>query len=271
MLDDFSQQDNDGGSLGRLTVSTVMAAILFSGLLAAVLLAPAPVEEIVEEELAVNVEFPDEEEEVPEPEPEPEPEPLPEPAVQPPPDQPPEPMAAMRRGEELRPEVESVDEIPDDAPEESEGELEEERVFNPETEGSPDGVEGGTRVTGPPGGTPGGTRVAPPPPPPPPPRARRGPVRMPSNATPPDCAGQPQPDVGEAIRGAGLSSVRVIMRLTFDVRGRVTGAQVLRGHELVPDANLVRGFRRWNCEPAKLPNGEAIAVVRTLPVNIDIR
>ncbi|MGF1464496.1 MAG: energy transducer TonB [Sandaracinaceae bacterium] len=257
MLDDFSD-DASRNSSAQLGVASLVGFVVMGLLLWGMLRMPWFL--FAEVEVPPPIEIPSDIPVSIEPPPEPEEPPLPD-------EPPPEPEPAIRRGEELRPEIEQIEDIPEDVPEESEGELDEEEIFNPETEGSPDGVEGGALPVRPP---PVSAPVAAPPPPPPA-RVRRGPVRLPANATPPDCAGQPVPDPGAAIRAAGIPSVRIIMRLTFDATGRVTEARVLRGHELVPSGNLERTFRQWRCEPARLPSGEAIAVVRTLPVNIVTR
>jgi protein TonB len=139
--------------------------------------------------------------------------------------------------------------------------------FAPEDEGDPNGTLDGV-VGGAPGGTGTAVEVAPPPPPPPPPRPR-GPITLPEDAERPRPIEQVEPEIPAELRSAGVPQIRIVLRVTLDEEGHVTDVEVLRGHPLMPDENVVRAIRQWRFSPARV-DGDAVAAIITLPVTFRV-
>lgn len=258
MLDDFSTGPVNRPGVGRLSVSTLAATAVLAAFAAFVVMTADPPREppVRGTVTRVSIDWP----------------PKPPPVELPRLDEPPEPEPGpRRRGTQRRPAVAALRDIPAEAPVEEDGQLEEGPGFHPETEGDPDGDPDARGVGG--GGSGSGFGaplpiLAPPPPPRP---ARRGPVRLPENATPPDCdrPGNRPPVSPPELRAAGVPMIRVVARVTIDADGAVADVEVLRGHPLLPDAHVVSALRTWRCTPARL-NGEPLSVTRVQPLAIAV-
>lgn len=260
MLDDFSASTVTDAR--RFGVSLAASLALYGSVATGVVLASAVVREVVVEEELLSVTF------APPPAPEPPPPPPPPPpaAAEPPP-----PAPAARLGQR-RPELEAPTEIPDEAPAESDAPLAPpDDPFAPENEGDPNGTADGVL-----GGVPGGTGAEPapavaPPPPAPEPVRPTGPMRVPEGGTSP----QPldtsvQPEIPEDLRAAGLATVRIVVRVVVDEDGAVRECTVLRGHPLMPDANVVQAVRQWRFSPGRTAEGQTFVAIHTLPITFRI-
>jgi protein TonB len=191
------------------------------------------------------------------PPPEPIVEPPPPPVVAPPPDAPPPRIGRPR------PRLEQPDEIPEERPEESDGELSAAGDgFAPEQEGVAAGSATGT-----------GT-VAPAPPPEPEPVRPRGPVRVVEGTTPPsfDRAEIARNfEIPDAVRSAGIARITVVVRVTVEADGSLGDVAVLRGHDLIPNDNVLRAVRACRFQPARFPDGTAYAAIQTFPITIAVQ
>lgn len=265
MLDDFGK-GGEGGR-GRFSASLGAAVLVFGGVSGAVVAASAMVRAVVVEEELVQVAFAPPVEPAPEPPPPPPP-PPPVDAPLPPPD-----AAPARRGRP-RPRLEIPDAIPEQRPAESDAPLAPPPdPFAPEEQGDPNGVEGGVL-----GGAPGGTgtvvAAAPAPPPEPPPAPRpRTPVRVIEGSTPPQVDREEIArnfEIPAEVRSAGIARITVVVRVTVGDGGGVQRVDVLRGHPLIPNANIVRAVERSRFQPARLADGTAYAAIHTLPITIAV-
>jgi protein TonB len=260
VLDDFSA--SHATDVKRFGASLAASVALYGAVATGVVLASAVVRQVVVEEELLTVTFAP----PPAPEPPPPPPPPPPPAAEPPP-----PAPAARLGQR-RPELEAPTEIPDEAPPESDAPLAPpDDPFAPENEGDPNGTADGVL-----GGVPGGTGTAPveaiaPPAPPPEPVRPTGPMRVPEGGTSP----QPldtsvQPEIPEALRAAGLATVRIVVRVVVEEDGSVRECTVLRGHPLMPDANVVRAVAQWRFSPGRTSDGQPFVAIHTLPITFRI-
>lgn len=254
MLDDWTGKGVKGGA--RFGASLIASLVVYGSVGAGVVAATAVVRhEIAEEELEISF--------APPPEP-----PPPPPAPPPPPVAEPTPAAAPARLGRPRPVLEVPTEIPDEAPPESEAPLAPpDDPFAPESEGDPNGTADGV-VGGAPGGTGVVATIAPPPAPVVPARPR-GPITLPEDAERPRPVHQIEPEIPAELRSAGVPQVRIVLRVTLDEEGNVTDVSVLRGHPLMPDANVVSAVRQWRFSPARI-DGEAVAAIITLPVTFRV-
>ncbi len=235
MFEDFQAKRSGSRHMG----ASVVVALLAYGSGAAALVAASTrvVEQPAIEEAEVLVEFAPPPEEEPEPEPE---EILP-----------PEPAPQSPRPRVQRPEILQPEEIPDETPDESDRAL---------VDAAPSGPIGGF-TNGRPGGT--GKKVARPTPPPKPVRKRR-PSRLPENATPPRLIAGLRPAYPPAARRSGIQGV-VIVRLRINADGTVARFEIVRGPEVFYES--VRAWvRTIRFRPARLPDGTAIAIIRSLPI-----
>jgi len=156
----------------------------------------------------------------------------------------------VKRKAAKRRKLETITAIPDERPEEAEGELVEAGEVAP-VDGFLDGeAEGGGEVeseqkqaapavvvqpsfdTGP--------------------RQRRASVSRPRYLS--GCA---VPEIPEALLSQA-ETIRVEVRMLIGVDGRVLSATVLRSHPLIPDEVILRCARRQIFEPAHLPGGTAV-------------
>ncbi|UJR82515.1 energy transducer TonB [Sandaracinus amylolyticus] len=264
MLDDFGKSGS--GGRGRFGVSLGAAVLVFGSISGAVVAASAMVRQVVLEEELVQVEFAPPPEAAPEPPPPPPPPPV-EVATPPPPN------AAPARLGRPRPELQQPDEIPDERPEESDAPLAPpDDPFGPEQEGDPNGTPDG-QIGGVPGGT-GTAIVAEPTPAPAPEPARpRGPQRVIEGSTPPQVDREEIArnfDIPSEVRTAGIARITVVVRVTVAEDGRVMRVDVLRGHPLIPNENIVRAVERSSFQPARLADGSPYSAIHTLPITIAV-
>lgn len=253
MLDDWTQKQRTGARFGA---SLAASLVLYGTVGAGVVAATAVVRhEVVEEELEISF--------APAPEPPPPPPP-------PPPVEAPRPAeAAPARLGRPRPVLEVPTVIPEAPPPESDAALAPPPdPFAPEAEGDPNGTVDGT-IGGAPGGTGVATAVTPAPEPPPPPPRPRGPITLPEDAERPRPIHQVEPEIPAELRSAGVPQIRIVLRVTLDEEGNVTDVAVLRGHPLMPDANVVAAVRSWRFSPARV-DGDAVAAIITLPVTFRV-
>lgn len=115
--------------------------------------------------------------------------------------------------------------------------------------------------------------LPPPPPPPPPPVATKAspsvPIALPDDADPPEPdPDNRQPEYPEDARSAGREGV-VVLKVVVSERGQVTRVEVLKGEEPFVGA-AVDAVRSWRYEPARI-EGEARAVFRIIRVPFRIR
>jgi protein TonB len=264
VLDDFSA--SNATDVKRLGASLAASVALYGAVATGVVLASAVVRHVAVEEELLTVTFAP----PPAPEPPPPPPPPPPPAAAEPP--PPAPAPAARLGQR-RPELAAPAEIPDEAPRESDAPLSPpDAPFAPENEGDPngsaDGVLGG--VAGGRGGAPV-QEAAPAPPAAPEPARATGPMRVPEGGTSPqplDTSVQPQ--IPEALRASGLTTVRIVVRVVVAEDGSVRECTVLRGHPLMPDENVVRAVSAWRFSPGRTSDGQSFVAIHTLPITFRI-
>lgn len=221
----------------RMGASLAISSVVYLGLAGGVVAASAAARQAVKEEELVQIEVaapPEAEPPPPEPPPLEAPPPSPRPKVQ-------------------RKALELPKEIPQEKPPEADKPLAEAPAAGEGQEGFSDGVAGGT-----------GTAAAPatpqPAPAPPAPKAT-GPVHLPESATPPVAkSGNTAPVYPEEARKAGLQAV-VIAKVTISAIGKVTAVDIMRGPEIF-HAPVKAALMTWLYEPARLPDGTAIAVFR---------
>ncbi|MDQ3034004.1 MAG: hypothetical protein M3Y87_16435, partial [Myxococcota bacterium] len=136
----------------------------------------------------------------------------------------------------------------------------------PEGEGDPSGSAGGTAIAPP------RPVVAVAPAPAPAPRPR-GPVRVIEGTTPPqfDRAELARNfEIPSEVRSAGIARITVVVRVTVGEDGSIRRVDVLRGHPLIPNENIVRAVERSHATPARMGDGTAYAVVHTLPITLAV-
>lgn len=219
----------------RLGASLAVSSLVYLGMAGGVVAASAAARQAVEREDLVQVQ-------VAAPEPEPPPaEPPPPPPEQPPP---------TPRPKVQRKALELPKEIPQERPQEADKPLAEAPAAASAQDGFTDGVAGGS-----------GTAPAAPAPAPPPAVQPTGPVHLPESATPPVAkSGNTAPLYPEEARKAGVQAV-VVAKVTISSAGKVTNVEILRGPDIF-HAPVRAALLTWQYEPARLPDGTAIAVFR---------
>lgn len=148
---------------------------------------------------------------------------------------------------------------PDAAPIEPPRELVPERPRMAVLEPPPDFIVGGGDLTGVVGGGGDGLVIAAPPAPAPP-----APVRVGGRIVTPQKTRHVAPVYPDIARAARVEAT-VIIEAAIDAAGRVTNAQVLRGHPLL-DAAALDAVRQWEFMPTLL-NGVPVPVIMTVTVN----
>lgn len=260
MLDDFDKSGAAGR--GRFGVSLAASVVVFGSISTAVVVASAMVRHVIVEEELVQVEFA-----APPPPPVEAPPPPPPPPVAPPPVA---QAAAPARLGRPRPQLQQPDDIPDARPEESAAPLvPPSDPFGPESEGDPNGTTDGV-IGGAAGGA--GTQVVDAPAPAPAPRPR-GPQRVLEGTTPPQFDREDIArhfEIPDAVRSAGIARITVVVRVTVGEDGSIQRVDVLRGHPLIPNDNIVRAVQRSRPTPARMTDGTAYAAVHTLPITLAI-
>lgn len=256
MFDDFATRPTDTRRFGASLAASVG---IYLSIGAGIVIASTVVREVLPDDL-VQLEFRAPEAPPPPPPPPPPPIEVPVEAM---------PSAPARLG---RPRTEPVmpTEVPTERPPESDAPLPPADPFANEPagdpNGTPDGVPGGVGHT-----VAAAPAAAPPPPPPPPPRAS-GPMRVPEGGTPPrPLDGNRQPEIPSALRSSGLAELRVVVRVVVDEEGRVTQCTVLRGHELMPESNLIAAISTWRFSPARTSGGEPFSAIHTLPLTFRLQ
>jgi hypothetical protein len=234
MFQDF-QNEGQANPEGRkrMGVSLAVSAIVFTGI-ASVLAAAVATASVVARRADQDVSFAT----LP---------PIDEPEVDlaPPPPPPPRARHAMtKRAVANRAHVGTPTDIPDEQPEEAEGELAEAGEVGP-VDGFTDGGDGDARGPAP-APVVDGKR------PRPAPHQQRESVRRPRFL-----AGCVAPEIPETLR-AQAATIRIDVRMMIDQRGRVTSATVLTGHALIPEKLVLSCARAQEFEPAELPDGTAV-------------
>jgi protein TonB len=235
------------GSRRQLAASVVASAAVYLGLLGSVVAASAAYRKVIqpdEELVQIELKTP--------PKPEPPPPPEPPPIVQKPVASP-KPVSAARP-KAIRPELKAPDEIPDETPEEADGPLPDAPPEGLGQEGFLDGVVGGT-------GTARASEVgvAAPAPPPPPPKP-----------TPPaPAADNAAPEYPRAARRAGIGGI-VKVRVWISAEGLVTRVDILEGDEIFHEA-VREALMTWRYTPARMPDGTAVSVRRTVHIPFQIQ
>ena len=134
--------------------------------------------------------------------------------------------------------------------------------------GVPGGVPGGV-IGGVPGGVTGGVLGgvpgAPPPPPPPKPKA---PIRVGGNVQNSKLIQKIDPVYPELAKRARVAAI-VLLQVTVDERGRVSGIKLIRGHPLL-NQSAIDAVGQWRYSPTLL-NGEPVPVIATVTVNYVLR
>ena len=242
MFSDFDNSAKKKEGRGRFGVSAGISLVVFAALGALIAAAVATARAVVREQQA-DVEFV---QRAPEPEPEVE--------VEPPPPPPPPPPRRRRARSAPRPAASSdpmqaPDSIPDEQPDEAEGELIEAGDTGP-VEGFLDGGDPEP---------PRPVRPAPPPPPPPapappapPPEQERETVSRPRFLS--GCQAPALPDA--AIQTA--ETIRLVVRMLITPEGRCTDAEVVMGHPAIPNEVILECLANQMYEPARLPDGTAV-------------
>ncbi len=215
----------------RFGVSLLVSAVVYLGVFGSAVLATAAVRKIVQEEKLVQVEFK-------------------QPPPEPPPPPPPEPAqvkeqkvvsTAPARAKVVRNELKAPDEIPDEKPEEAEGDL-------PDAPDPGEGRDG--FLTGVVGGT--GTAAHAPTPAPPPPKPR-----MVKPSAPIRNADTAFPEYPRAARRAGTVGT-VVARIHVRIDGSVGKVEILDGPEVFHDS-VREALMTWRYKPAQLSDGSAVA------------
>lgn len=268
MFESLTGGAREKGDRRRWSLSLVLATIAYGGLVASAFALGGGEPKPVEREEAIEVAFaPPPEPEPPAPPPPPEPEPV---APEPPPAAPP-PVAAPEHLKRKAPDpaqkprdLVQPEKISEEKPEEKDA-SEFAVAAAPPGEGDAAGREGGTGEPGTqvasiePDAKPKGTGK---------PR-RRKPVQLTERMTPPKQLTTTRPSFPEAARTAGKNG-EVIMKIVVDEKGSVVWARLVRGEEpfVSAAASWVRTLR---FEPARDPDGLAIAVFRTLRIPFELR
>lgn len=258
MLEDFGEGSTAGRR--RLGLSAVLSIVVFSTMTGAVFAASATVRRAMVHEELVQVEF------------------APPPAVQePPPPPPPPPPAPSVQVQERpparlgtpRPRIEAPTEIPDSLPTPREAPSRPPPdPFAPELEGDPNGARDGVGLVGASAPSAPSAAAAPAPEP----RARpRGPVRVIEGTRPPEFDREEIArnfEIPPSVAGSGLAHIRVVVRVTVHEDGSIARVEVLRGHPLIPNENIIRAVERSHASPARMADGSPYAVIHTLPITL---
>lgn len=254
MLEDFGP--GTSASRGRFGLSIVLSSLVFFAISGAVFAASATVRRVIADEELVQVAF------APPPVQEPPP---------PPPPPPPSPATAPQsdapaRLGRPRPRLEQPTEIPDSLPAPRDvppGPPPD--PFAPELEGDPNGTADGVGLVAAHRET--ETEVPPPPPEPRP----QGPVRVLEGTHPPEFDRETIVRnfvIPPGVAGSGLARITVVVRVTVNEEGVVRRVEVLRGHPLIPNENIVRAVERASVRPARMADGTPYAVIHTLPITL---
>lgn len=243
MFNDFEESDHQEGQGRRaasLGVATLILVLIGSGVAAAL----ATVR-VVQQERDQNVTF----EDLPLP-------PAPEVEEPPPPPPPPPPRRARRdRPAGQRPVLDGPPSgIPDERPEEAEGELGSAENIGPIENDAEmgEGGDGAPEVEE----EPAVAQEAPRPAPRPPSQVRETIRRARYLADQSQCRRIIIPD--EVAAALGAQTVRVRIRALVDPSGRVRNATVTEGHPLIPEDIFIACAEQWAFEPATLPDGTAV-------------
>lgn len=155
------------------------------------------------------------------------------------------PRSAKKASAKPKPVV-NLKEIPDERPEEAEGEL-----AVAEDTGAVDGIIEEKAGGGPP----------PPPPLPPPPKPEPLPPAPEQERetieAPVFVSGCRAPDVPDALLTTA-ATIRIEVQMTVDASGKVVTAKVMQSHPLIPDDLVLSCARAQVFEPAHLPDGTAV-------------
>ncbi len=225
MFEEFEKESQRRGR-GRFRASLAASLLLCSGAFGGLVAASAVARTVVEEEDLLQVEFA-----------------LPEEPPPPPPVAVPPPPAPKPRREALA----APKEIPDEKAAEADGPLAEAepvREEAPAAEAAPAPAIVEVKTPAP---------VLRP--------KAEGPVQLPEQASPPVAlAGNTPPEYPEEARKTGVQAV-VIAKIVVRADGSVGSVQVLRGPEVF-HAAVKAALMTWRYQPARLPDGTAIAVFR---------
>jgi hypothetical protein len=159
-------------------------------------------------------------------------------------------VAAPKKAKKAKPKkITQVTEIPDERPEEAEGELVEADDTGP-IDGVVDGEEGGTAVPveAP---KPMVAEVEPEP------VERRGEQVREMITRPKYLSGCRAPTIPEALHGQA-ETIRIEVRILVDADGSVKSAKVTESHPLVPDQVILECAQAQRFEPAHLPDGTTV-------------
>lgn len=254
MFEDFGA--GTSASRRRLGVSIALSILVFSAISGAVLAASATVRRVIAEDELVQVAFAPPSVEEPPPPPPP---PLPSTA--------PQSDAPARLGRS-RPRLEQPTEIPDSLPAPRDtppGPPPD--PFAPELEGDPSGAADGVGLVAARRET--ETEVPSPPSEPRP----RGPVRVLEGTRPPEFDRETIARnfvIPPGVAGSGLARITVVVRVTVNEEGTIHRVEVLRGHPLIPNENIVRAVERASVRPARMADGTPYAVIHTLPITLSL-
>ncbi len=249
MFNDFEDSAPEEGSKGRKAVSLGVAAIMFLLIGSGIAAAMATVR-VVQRERDQEVSFAD----LPM-------QPLPEPEVEePPPPPPPPPPRRVRRNRPAgrRPVLDRPPtEIPDEIPEEADGDLSETEGTGPVDNDAEMG-EGGDGEAPAPEPAP---VVTPEPPAPRPAPRPAGQVRETIRrarflADRSGCRRIIIPD--DVAAALGAQTVRLRIRALVDPQGNVASARIVNGHPAIPEDLVLRCAEQWAFAPATLPDGTAV-------------
>jgi outer membrane biosynthesis protein TonB len=238
MFEDFDEQQSTQEARGRMGVSVVLSAVIFALLMSGVAAAVATARVVAKRRQAdFDVQFADLPRSI-----------HPELKVD-------KPKALAKKGPAKRKaakrrKLETITAIPDERPEEAEGELVEAGDVAPvagfldgEGEGGGEGEieqkQAAPRVVVRPRFDTG-------------PRQRRASVSRPRYLS-----GCSMPEIPETLHSQAVT-IRVDVRMLIGVDGRVLSATILQSHPLIPDEVILKCVRQQVFEPAHLPGGTAV-------------
>jgi TonB family protein len=75
-------------------------------------------------------------------------------------------------------------------------------------------------------------------------------------------------EIPAGVAGSGLTRLTVVVRVTVHEDGSITRVEVLRGHPLIPNENVVRAVERAHASPARMADGSPYAVIHTFPITL---
>jgi hypothetical protein len=236
MFADFDQSQKPAEGRGRMGVSYLISGGIFLAIFAALAATIATATVVVKRRKDVDVTFAD----LPPPPP-----PKPKPKVK-------KAAAGGKRKLAQRAALKAPKEIPEQQPEEAEGELGEAQDVGP--------VEGFVGGTG--DGEGGGAPPTPAPPPPLPPAPPPPPAPLAEQETeritaPRLVSGCRTPEIPDALEGQA-STILIEVRMLIDAQGKVASATIVRSHPLVPDDLILRCARAQVFQPARLPDGVTV-------------